>query len=255
MARSVNMANLYDPERRPTPPAPDPGYGGGADTGAPAGDVAGPTGGRAPLYNVDQQGDGTGGGGTAPTDPAPGSGGTPADPNYDPYHGLGESGGAFTWNIANDPGYQFRLAEQQRQLNSDLARRGDYFSGNALKEGLRLSGGMASDEAAAAYNRERGIYDTNTNERQRLFGNYTSEDQRRWEDQFRGNQQQWANDFAGQNAGFANWLNLANLGMNATGQNTGQQQHTGDQNNQSFLDLINAYLASLQGGGATTGSH
>ena len=148
-AGTINLGNLapgddpYTPKKPKTPPDPLLG-GGGAGTG---------TGGRAPLPTpiVDQGGDGIGGGGPqgAPGDPN-------GDPNYDPYHGLGESGGPEAWtgaDLGHDPGYQFRLKEAQRAQDNLNAQRGNFYSGGALKEALRLSQGMASDEADRAFGR------------------------------------------------------------------------------------------------------
>lgn len=88
-----------------------------------------------------------------------------------------------------DPGYQFRLGEAQRGMDRSQAARGMLNSGAALKEAMRVSQGMASDEYQNAYNRwaqqNSDIYNrlaglANTgqqtsNQLAQLSGNYASQ--------------------------------------------------------------------------------
>ncbi len=52
-----------------------------------------------------------------------------------------------------DPGYQFRLDEGNRALQSSAAARGGLLSGRAIKDTLAYNSGMASQEYGAAYDR------------------------------------------------------------------------------------------------------
>lgn len=52
-----------------------------------------------------------------------------------------------------DPGYNFRLQQGNRQLNSQLSAMGLRESGRALREGLRFSQGLADQEYSDAFNR------------------------------------------------------------------------------------------------------
>jgi len=58
-------------------------------------------------------------------------------------------------NIANDPGYQFRMAEGQKALERSASARGLMASGGALKSLSRYSQGVASDEFQNAWNRNQ----------------------------------------------------------------------------------------------------
>ncbi len=69
--------------------------------------------------------------------------------------------------IANDPGYQFRMAEGQKALERSAAARGGLNSGGTQKSLARYSQGLASEEFGNAWNRnEMG----NTNRYNRLAG-------------------------------------------------------------------------------------
>jgi hypothetical protein len=70
-------------------------------------------------------------------------------------------GGGFDVNpaeIANDPGYQFRLAEGQKALERSAAARGGLNSGGTLKSLTRYSQGVASDELQNAWLRKQGAF-------------------------------------------------------------------------------------------------
>lgn len=55
--------------------------------------------------------------------------------------------------LANDPGFQFRMAEGQKALERSAAARGGLRSGATLKSLARYSQGVASDEFNNAWNR------------------------------------------------------------------------------------------------------
>lgn len=57
--------------------------------------------------------------------------------------------------LANDPGYQFRMAEGQKALERSASARGFLDSGKALKSLSRYSQGVASDEFGNAWNRNQ----------------------------------------------------------------------------------------------------
>jgi hypothetical protein len=57
--------------------------------------------------------------------------------------------------LANDPGYQFRMAEGQKALERSASARGLLNSGGALKSLSRYSQGVASDEFQNAWNRNQ----------------------------------------------------------------------------------------------------
>ena len=252
----INMANMLpgDDDQRPgpRPPAPTPvvpgrtptvpgGKGPRVDIGAGGGDSYGGGSGLAPFPTAPPSQGGVAG------DAGGNAGGT------DPLFGMPVTGGLFNWNpgdLAKDKGYQFRLGESQRALDRRLAQTGNFYSGDALKEHDRLAQGMASDEADRAYGRALGTYTTNAGEMQRLFQNYTGEDQRAIDNDFRSQQQQWTNDFASRNQQFNDWLNLAKLGVDATGKQTDNIAQQLNLSNMSFYDIINAYLASLGQGKA-----
>lgn len=56
-------------------------------------------------------------------------------------------------NLAEDPGYQFRLQQGQNGLNNSLAAKGGLLSGAALKATDQYNQGFASDEFNNAYSR------------------------------------------------------------------------------------------------------
>lgn len=57
--------------------------------------------------------------------------------------------------LANDPGYQFRMAEGQKALERSASARGMLNSGGALKSLASYSQGVASDEYQNAWNRNQ----------------------------------------------------------------------------------------------------
>lgn len=70
-------------------------------------------------------------------------------------------------NIANDPGYQFRMQQGQQALERSASARGMMNSGGALKSLSRYSQGVASDEYQNAWNRNQA---ENTGRYNRLAG-------------------------------------------------------------------------------------
>jgi len=62
--------------------------------------------------------------------------------------------------LAQDPGYQFRLQQGQRGLDNSVAARGMNLSGAALKGATAYNSGMASQEYGNAYQRYMDKYKT-----------------------------------------------------------------------------------------------
>ena len=63
-------------------------------------------------------------------------------------------------NMAQDPGYQFRLSEGMKALERSAAARGGLISGGALKAASRYGQDYASNEYQNAYNRALSQYNT-----------------------------------------------------------------------------------------------
>lgn len=67
-------------------------------------------------------------------------------------------------NLANDPGYQFRLQQGQQTLENSAAARGNLLSGATLKDLTDYSQGMASQEGQAAYARDLNAFNNTQNQ-------------------------------------------------------------------------------------------
>jgi len=68
------------------------------------------------------------------------------------------------------PGYQFNLAEGQKALDRSAVARGGLLSGRSVKEGLRYSQGLASNEFQNAFNRYNQNRETKYNKLAGLSG-------------------------------------------------------------------------------------
>ncbi len=84
--------------------------------------------------------------------------------NFAPYQGVGSTaaGGLntalqnpFQFNLADDPGYQFRLAQGQKAIEQSAAARGGAVSGGALKALTQYGLGFASNEYQNAFARHQ----------------------------------------------------------------------------------------------------
>ena len=69
---------------------------------------------------------------------------------------LGLSGKQYNY-ASEDPSYQFRLSEGQKQVDNSAAARGSTLSGGALKALQKYGQGMASQEFQNSYNRLSGM--------------------------------------------------------------------------------------------------
>lgn len=69
---------------------------------------------------------------------------------------LGLSGKSYDY-ASEDPSYQFRLNEGQKQVDNSAAARGSTLSGGALKALQKYGQGMASTEFQNSYNRLAGL--------------------------------------------------------------------------------------------------
>ena len=90
---------------------------------------------------------------------------------YNPTGGPAQPG-AFSWappDLANDPGFQFRLREGLKAINASANASGTRFSGATLKSVNNYAQDAASQEAQAAFNRNLATYGTNANEFQAGF--------------------------------------------------------------------------------------
>lgn len=75
----------------------------------------------------------------------------------------------------NSPGYQFRLGEGQRQLNTGLASRGQLFSGDAGREAIKYGQNFASNEYNTYLNQlfnAAGMGQTSTGQSNAAGANY-----------------------------------------------------------------------------------
>lgn len=75
----------------------------------------------------------------------------------------------------NSPGYQFRLQEGQRQLNTGLASRGNLFSGDAGREAVKYGQNFASNEFNTHLNQlfnAAGMGQTSTGQSNQAGSNY-----------------------------------------------------------------------------------
>lgn len=73
-------------------------------------------------------------------------------------------------NVLNDPGYKFGLTEGVRNLQNQLAARGQLYSGNALKAGTRYAQDYATTKHNDAFNREIASRSAQLNPLQSLAG-------------------------------------------------------------------------------------
>ena len=88
-----------------------------------------------------------------------GYGRSQVDPNLIPQSNIPQYDPNF--DITKDPSYQFRVDEQNRQIDRGSAGMGQMLSGNRLDEIMKRSGDMASQEYGAAYNRNMQDYNIN----------------------------------------------------------------------------------------------
>lgn len=63
-------------------------------------------------------------------------------------------------SFREDPGYQFRFSEGQRALESSAAARGSLMSGGTLKDLTRYGQGVADQQYADWWNRQRNLQDS-----------------------------------------------------------------------------------------------
>lgn len=83
---------------------------------------------------------------------------------FDPYATVGSTAASglntalanpFKFNMADDPGYQFRLQQGQKAVEQSAAARGGAMSGGALKELTQYGQGFASNEYQNAFARNQ----------------------------------------------------------------------------------------------------
>lgn len=132
-------------------------------------------------------------------------------------------------NLANDPGYQFRLQQGQETLENSAAARGNLLSGSTLKDLTGYAQGMASQEGANAYNRQFNSFNNTQNQLANLM------------------QQGFGASSQIVGSGQATTNNLANLAM-SQGQNTANLWNTRAQAIGGVLDQFGQAIGAGFGG-------
>ncbi len=78
-------------------------------------------------------------------------------------------------DIANDPAYQFRLAQGERGLQRSAAAHGTLLTGDLLKSLANYDQGLASEESSKAFDRALAAYNTNRATNAQNFGEANTE--------------------------------------------------------------------------------
>lgn len=78
-------------------------------------------------------------------------------------------------DIANDPSYQFRLAQGEKGLQRSAAAHGTLLTGDLLKSLANYDQGLASEESGKAFDRALAAYDTNRATNAQDFGQANTE--------------------------------------------------------------------------------
>ncbi len=73
-------------------------------------------------------------------------------------------------DIANDPAYQFRLAQGEKGLQRSAAAHGTLLTGGLLKSLANYDQGLASEEASKQFDRALAAYNTNRSTNDQNFG-------------------------------------------------------------------------------------
>lgn len=153
--------------------------------------------------------------------------------------------------LADDPGYQFRLTEGQKALESSAAKRGGLLSGGTGKALQRYGQDLASQEYEKAYSRALGrnelTYGRALTENRDVYGRSLSENQMRYERGLQGNELGYSRALQGNqlNYGRAYQQNADQYGRGRDQYTTNLATLTGLRN-QNFNEL-----ASLAGVGQT----
>jgi hypothetical protein len=142
------------------------------------------------------------------------------------YAGYGRSRVEFdpsNLDLYQDPSYQFRLGEQNRQIDRAMAGQGKVLSGNRLEALMKRSGEMASQEYGNAYNRMNKDF----------IRDY-------------GQESDYLNRLAkisgrGQNAA----ANLSSMGINTGTGNAGSYVSAGNSRAAGTIGSTNAWLSAL----------
>jgi len=153
-------------------------------------------------------------------------------------------------NLQNDPGYQFRRQEMQRQIDRASAGQGKLLSGNRLEELIARSGDLASQEYDRAYGRQLTGYEAARQREASQYGRgadfYTQAAAREAEMRSRGIQ-----DYSRQYAveqDYLNYLrNLARTGEQATGTVARAGTAAASQQGQAIQNAANAQAAGQIG--------
>lgn len=88
----------------------------------------------------------------------------------------GADQGQFNFDFQQDPGYQFRMEEGMKAIDSGRSASGSRLSGGADKDRMRFAQGLASEEYGKAYGRQRGEFESNRAMGEREAGRRTGFD-------------------------------------------------------------------------------
>lgn len=150
--------------------------------------------------------------------------------------GGGGYGGWFTapnLNETNDPGYRFRLDEQQRAFTNSAFSRGQGLTGGALRDLTRIQGGLASQEYQNVFNRQLAgdqfNRDTSFGNTDRALNQYMASRDTFWGDSDRLFNRNFSMATLGQNAALGYGTNLGQFGQSGSGiyQGIGNSQSAG----------------------------
>ena len=171
----------------------------------------------------------------------------------------------FRFNMKMDPGYQFRMGEGQRAVESSAASRHGLGSGAAMKALNRYGQNFASNEFANAFNRQYGMFNDRFNrdygmynDRLNRLGQLAASGQNAAGMQASASQnyggQLGANTMQGGQAAAQGFANAGNA--NAAGTVGMANAFTGGINNAlgawQYQNMMNAFQPTTQGGAPTS---
>lgn len=149
----------------------------------------------------------------------PPAGALPTAPSATPYADFVAPNPA---DVANDPAYQFRVAEANKAMQRSAAANGTLLTGGLQKSLARYNQGLASEEAANAFNRALQTYTANRDTNAQNFGQQHTA---------------YGDALAGHQADFGNALAAYGANRDTNAANFGQQQDI-------FGDQLGAFTAT-----------
>lgn len=160
----------------------------------------------------------------------------------------------------NDPGFQARLAEGQKALERSAAARGTLLTGGTMKDLNRFAQDYASNEFANVVNRSLQDYQTN---RGNAFQNYQTNFQNaldayktNFQTAFQPWEANWQHKMGADQQRYGQLYGLANLGLQATGQQANAYGNYGNQLANMYGNYGNAMgdLFTGKGNAAASGT-